>query len=154
MLPALRAGGGGVNGRMRWSEDELARHLGKRVPPNDDADLKDLVKPSKYRNKKVIVDSLEFASIKESRRYIELKNMQLSGQITNLKMQVPIECVVNGELICVWVADFYYEQPSNIPGIPLKIYEDVKSAMTRKIPVFRLKLKLVHALYGIEIHET
>jgi hypothetical protein len=34
------------------------------------------------------------------------------------------------------------------------VVEDVKSSMTRKIPVYRMKKKLFEEKYGLNIHET
>lgn len=44
---------------------------------------------SKYHSKKVTVDGIEFDSKKESQRYIELKQQERQGLISDLQMQVP-----------------------------------------------------------------
>ena len=42
---------------------------------------------NKYRNKKAQVDMYEFDSIKESKRYKELKLLERAGEISNLELQ-------------------------------------------------------------------
>ena len=42
---------------------------------------------NKYRNKKAQVDMYEFDSIKESKRYKELKLLEIAGEISNLELQ-------------------------------------------------------------------
>jgi hypothetical protein len=102
----------------------------------------------KYKNKKVIVDGITFDSTKESKRYHELKLLERAGVITQLELQPRLDLVVNGQKICFYRGDFgYYEN-----GI--KKIEDVKSAFTAKMPVYRLKKKLVKAIHGIDIIEV
>ena len=48
---------------------------------------------SKYNSRKVAVDGIAFDSVKEARRYKQLKLLQLAGEITDLRMQVPFELV-------------------------------------------------------------
>lgn len=111
-----------------------------------------LHKPSKYLNKKVEVDGIVFDSQKEAERYLELKALEAAGSIHFLRRQIRVPLVVAETLVAHWVADFeYIEGP--IPTGPL-IWEDVKSDYTRKLPVYRLKKKLVKAIYGREIKET
>ena len=42
---------------------------------------------SKYRNKKVVVDNIEFDSHKEARKYTELKMLERAGLIKDLELQ-------------------------------------------------------------------
>jgi hypothetical protein len=51
---------------------------------------------------------------------------------------------VQGKLICTYVADFKYLENGK------EVVEDVKGFKT---PVYKLKKKLVEAIYGIEIIE-
>lgn len=44
------------------------------------------MRPPKYRNKKTVIDGIAFDSIKESRRYGELKLMLKAGLISNLQI--------------------------------------------------------------------
>ena len=101
---------------------------------------------SKYRSRVQVVDGVRFASQKEARRYMELKLLQRAGEIADLKLQPRIKCIVAGELVCTYVADFFY-----IPRGKLPVYEDVKGVRT---PMYKLKKKLVKACAGVEIFET
>ena len=102
---------------------------------------------SKYRNKKTVVDGITFDSMAEAARYRTLKAKLDAGEIRELYVQKRFECVVNGQKVCAYVADFSY---TNAAGE--FVVEDVKSDPT-KTPIYRLKKKLVKALYGIEIFE-
>lgn len=77
-----------------------------------------------------------------------MKLWQTSGQITKLERQKEFELTVNDQLICVYVADFTYEQDGKL------VAEDVKSKMTRKLPVYAIKRKMMKAIHNIEIRET
>jgi hypothetical protein len=116
----------------------------------------------KFRNKKKIVNGLEFDSTKEARRYQDLVLMQSAGRISKLTRQTEYELKVNGILICIYVADFSYVQ--FVPGPDAgkgwigvyhgHVVEDVKSKATRKLPVYAIKKKLMKAIHGIEIQEV
>ena len=110
-----------------------------------------VVKPSKYKNKKTEVDGIVFDSKKEAARWLELKALEAAGAIRRLSRQVRIPLEVNGTVVAHWVADFaYYEDLQMLRPV----WEDVKSDYTRKLPVYRLKKKLVKAIYGVDIKET
>ena len=47
----------------------------------------------KYGNRNVTVDGISFDSVREARRYKELKLLLLAGEIIGLQMQVPFELV-------------------------------------------------------------
>jgi hypothetical protein len=95
---------------------------------------------NKYRAVKTQVDDITFDSKAEARRYSELKIRERAGEITQLALQPPFPIVVNGQKIGVYRADFsYFESKSG--G---RVVEDVKGYST---PIFRLKKKLVEALY-------
>ncbi len=102
---------------------------------------------SKYRNKRVEYDGHKFDSMREMKRYQELRLMEKAGLIRDLKLQPKYPIVVNSVKVCNYVGDFeYYESGRMIPTT-----EDVKGAKTR---VYRLKFKLFRACYGREIRET
>jgi hypothetical protein len=86
-----------------------------------------------------------FHSAKEARRFKELELQQKAGRIKWLELQEKIPIVVNGKLICTWIADFSYFDPKR--GY---VREDVKGVRT---PVYRLKKKLVEAVCEIQIQE-
>jgi hypothetical protein len=106
------------------------------------------VKQPKYRNKKTVIDGISFDSSKEARRYQELLLLERTGVIQNLRRQVRFPLSVNGQLICTYVSDFCYVENGH------EVTEDVKSSYTRKLPVFRIKSKLMRAIHGIAIRET
>jgi hypothetical protein len=71
--------------------------------------------------------------------------MEKAGEIHCLELQPRYPLIVNGEKVGTYVADFRYFE-----GDTLRV-EDVKGILT---PVYRLKKKLVKALYQIDILET
>lgn len=104
-----------------------------------------MVFKNKYRAVKTEVDGITFDSKREAARYMELMLLQKAGEISRLELQPKYDCVVNGHKICTYRADFRYFDASN------SIVEDVKGMKT---PVYRLKKKLVEALYpGVKIQE-
>lgn len=107
-------------------------------------------KRSKYGNKKAQVSGHTFDSIKEAKRYGELKMMQKAGLIGFLELQVVYELKVNEQKICSYIADFVYVDAKTGE----KVVEDVKSPATRKIAKYRQKKKLMKAIYNIEIKEV
>lgn len=104
-------------------------------------------KQSKYRNTKCEVDGIQFDSRKEAARWVELQGLEQSGAIQALRRQVRIPVIVAGVKVCVYVADFVYIARGR------RVVEDVKSAFTRKLPVYRLKKKVLAAL-GVAIQEA
>ena len=100
---------------------------------------------SKYKNKKT---ARGFHSKKEEARNDELELMQKAGLISNLETQRAFAFEHNGVKICKYLADFCYLQDGK------QVVEDVKSPFTRKLPVYRMKYKMMLAFYGIKILET
>ncbi len=105
-------------------------------------------RPNKFFAKKTEVDGIKFDSLKESRRWAELKLMERAGLIADLARQKRFNLAVNGVLVCAYVADHVYTEKGE------EVVEDVKSAYTRKNPVYVLKKKLMKACLGIEIREV
>lgn len=107
------------------------------------------MKRSKYGAVATFVDNIRFASKREAVRYVELKVLQQAKEISNLKAEKPdlrIPLKVNGVNMGYYEADFSYTDANgNV------IFEDVKGVKT---PVYRLKKKLVKAMYGIDIVEV
>jgi len=106
------------------------------------------MKRNKYNARKTTVDNIVFDSAKESRRYSELKLLEKAGVIHSLTLQPRFDLIVNGTKCGFYKADFKYVENSR------EVVEDVKSPMTAKLPVYRLKKKLVKAIYGIDIVEV
>jgi hypothetical protein len=106
---------------------------------------------------------MTFDSLKEYRRFCELRLLERAGQITELKRQVkcvlipaqyepdttgPRGGVKRGKLIereCSYIADFVYVQDGKL------VVEDTKGFKT---PEYRIKKKLLLYIHGIRIKET
>lgn len=102
---------------------------------------------NKYRAIKKTVDGIRFDSTRESERYILLKHLLKLGEIRNLELQVKYPIIINGELICTYIADFVYLDV--LTG--KTVVEDSKGMIT---PVYRLKKKLMRIVNKIEIVEV
>ena len=100
---------------------------------------------SKYGNKKVAIDGIKFDSKREAQRYGALQLMLKAGLISNLRMQVPYQIVINGKKCFKYLADFVYDDGGK------EIIEDVKGFRT---PLYRLKKKIVEAWFGVVIVEV
>lgn len=109
---------------------------------------------NKYKNKKTTYDGIKFDSIKEMKRYKELKLLEKGGAIKDLELQpkfllIPTLRYDNQKTDrkTIYKADFKYEDNNgNI------IVEDVKGFKT---DVYKIKRKLlIHnmrsGLYGYE----
>ncbi len=100
---------------------------------------------SKYGAVKTTVDGIVFHSKLEARQWSELRLQERGGLISNLERQVSYCLKLNGILIANYVADFRYQRDG------VTVVADSKGVRT---PVYRLKKKLMQALYGIEIQES
>ncbi len=101
------------------------------------------MKRAKYGN----VKANGFDSTKEARRHADLVLLERAGKIVNLMRQSRYTLVVGNHHICDYVADFTYYDGARM------VVEDVKSAATRKLPVYRIKKKLMAACLLIDIQE-
>ncbi len=117
----------------------------------------------KYRNKTVVVDGEKFDSVKELHRYQELKLLEKSGDISDLRRQVKYTLipaqreenvigkrggVKKGKVLereCSYLADFSY---LNRDG--LRVVEDTKGMRTKD---YIIKRKLMLYVHGIRIQE-
>lgn len=97
---------------------------------------------NKFNAQRISVDGIWFDSKAEAREYNRLKQLEEEGKIADLILQPVFECVVNGKKICAYRADFSYQKGKK------RIVADVKGRSTAE---FKLKKKLVEALYGFEI---
>jgi hypothetical protein len=88
---------------------------------------------AKFGNRKTVIDGITF-----------LKILQAAGVVTQLRLQVPYELTVNGLKVCRYIADFVYMMDGK------EVVEDVKGMRT---PEYKLKRKLMLAVFGIEIQE-
>lgn len=104
-------------------------------------------KRSKYRAVRTEVDGISFHSKKEARFYADLKILKNDGIYASVELQVQYPLVVNGKLICTYVADFVTRKAkSESPEV-----WDCKGFVTRE---YRLKKKLFEALMGMRIQEV
>lgn len=87
-------------------------------------------------------EAIRFPSKLEARRFAVLSGEQRSGKISGLELQPKFPIEIGGVKICKYVADFAYLRDGK------RVVEDAKGTPT---PVFKLKLKLVAAIYGIEV---
>lgn len=104
---------------------------------------------NKYHNRQTVVDNVTFASRRESQRYSELKLLERAGHIRDIELQPRYDLIVNGHKCGFYKADFRYIAIQSGETI----VEDVKSPAT-KTQVYRLKRKLVKALYNFDIVEV
>ena len=100
---------------------------------------------TKYGAIKTVVDGITFASKKEAKRYTELKLLEREGEISRLELQPRYDITINGVKVCTYVGDFRYFTKAK------QVLEDCKGFKT---PLYRLKAKLVRALYNVEILES
>lgn len=130
---------------------------------------------NKYRNRKVEVDGKVFDSQKEAGIYLDLKAALGRREIDRFETQVKFVLLPNqregscsaltnnghwsltvtpgkGKVVereCAYIADFVVH---HLDGEVAVI--DCKSSMTRGLPVYRLKKKLLRLVHGIEIQEV
>lgn len=110
---------------------------------------------AKYGNRKVVREGITFDSLKEYRRFCELRLLEKAGQITNLQRQVKFELIptqrdASGKLLekaCSYVADFVYYDPALFADV----VEDTKGFRTTE---YIIKRKLMLYRHGIKIKEV
>lgn len=122
---------------------------------------------SKYKNKKVIIEGIEFDSKREGQRYLVLKDAQKRGIISNLELQPKFELIPaireeyvkhlktkdkietrTVQLAITYKADFRYIKDGET------IVEDVKASPKMLPKEYLLKKKMMFALKGILIKEV
>ena len=126
------------------------------------------MKYSKFNNKKVVNRFGEFDSIREYNRYLILREMQITGDISTLRRQVKFILIPDqyeeslevfkkgpkkgekktGRLLereCSYIADFVYIEGGKT------VVEDAKGFRT---PEYIIKRKLMLERYGIQIREV
>lgn len=116
---------------MRWSRATFGKRKSKFGVRTDRAGVQ-----KRTRNGKV------FASQKEARTYDKLTLLELAGEIKELRFQVKFDLKIGDALICRYYADFVYFE--KIEGEWREVVDDAKGFQT---PEFKLKWKMMHALY-------
>jgi hypothetical protein len=130
--------------------------MGMRLPPDLERDIlaraetvgKAQLRPTKrhkYGAVATVVDGVKFASKKEAKRYAELKIMEQAGDISDLELQPRYPLTVDGVKVGEYRADFRYRRDG------VTVVEDVKGVRTA---IYRMKKKMVEAIYGITIVEV
>lgn len=112
-------------------------------------------KRSKYGANKVTKDGITHDSRKEARRWAELERLAAAGEITDLQRQVAFVLAPAVRLAgekrmkpaLRYIADAVYLHHG------VMTIEDVKSAPTRKTPIYRAKKHLMKTVLGLDIKE-
>lgn len=121
-------------------------------------------KPNKYRNEKVTIGDITFASKKESQRYLFLKDAEAKGLISNLELQPKFELIPAIKETYIehlktkdkvkertlqkpihYIGDFSYIKDGE------RIIEDVKGSEYMLTKEFELKFKMMRYFHNIEI---
>jgi len=97
---------------------------------------------SKFGNVPVTLHGHRFASQAEGRYYLRLREREARGEIRELVCQPKYPMVIGGICIGHYIADFEYYQKGE------RVVVDVKGIST---PVFRLKKRIIEALYDFKI---
>ena len=131
-----------MRGFEDWSEEDVLKHNAriKNMTPKTNFNIQDDKlnvenKKSKYGAIKCKYNGIEFDSKKERDRYIELKQLERLGIISDLQLQVPFVLQdgfeFNGKKILPikYIADFTYWENGEL------VIEDVKREKDRRIRV-------------------
>jgi hypothetical protein len=102
-------------------------------------------KRSKYGAEKVEIDGKIFDSKRESKRYCQLKYLEMTGEITDLLLQVEFELNPGGTHSLIYRADFVYKRNGEV------VVEDSKGFKTRE---YKRKRALMLEVHKITIYET
>lgn len=110
-------------------------------------------KANKYQAQKCEFNGERFDSRKELTRYLELRLLERSGEITGLKRQVKFELIPaqkdnQGKCLersVAYIADFVYQDENG-----QTVVEDTKGIRTKE---YIIKRKLMLYRYGIKIKE-
>ena len=100
---------------------------------------------SKYHAIPTEVDGIVFHSKREASRYQELRLLERAGYLKDIEIQPKFPLIVNGKLVCNYLADFRYTTKDG-----KTVVEDVKGVKT---PAYRIKAKLLFALQGIRVED-
>jgi hypothetical protein len=102
---------------------------------------------TKFRAVRTRVGGQVFDSGREATRYQELQLLEKAGLVRDLECQPVYPLIVAGQRVGIYRADFRYVDCETGEVVT----EDAKGYRT---PVYRLKKRLVEALYPIRILET
>ena len=97
---------------------------------------------NKFGATRTEVDGIKFDSKKEARRFVQLRLLEQSGEISFFLRQVPLH-LPGGVKMVVDFLIFWSDGTC--------VFEDVKGMHT---PIYIAKKKMVESVYPIVIHET
>lgn len=113
---------------------------------------------NKYHAKKVEVEGIKFDSLREARRWMDLRMMEKAGMIKDLRRQVAFELIPSQPVIdpetgkkikterpVKYIADFVYLENGRA------VVEDTKGMRTKD---YIIKRKLFLQKFGIAIREV
>lgn len=101
---------------------------------------------TKYHAKPCVIGGTRYASQKEARYCEGLKLLERAGKIRNLELQPKFPLIVDGVKVATYIADAAYFENN------ARVVVDVKGVKT---PVYRLKVKILKAIYrGIDHREV
>ena len=108
-----------------------------------------MITENKYHNKKVIYNGIKFDSKKEMMRYKQLKLMESAGLIRDLELQSKFLLLDTIHYKDKTYPKTYYKADFRYFDIIKGKYivEDVKSSITAKDKVYRLKTKMLLTKY-------
>ncbi len=104
---------------------------------------------SKFNAIAVVSEGYRFDSLKEERRFFELRCLEKAGQIENLQVHPIYWITRDGELLARYTGDFRYVDRRTGAWV----IEDVKGGKATRTRDYVLRKKLVEQQYGIEIRE-
>lgn len=112
------------------------------------------MKQNKYNAKKVTVNNTQFDSMKEARYYISLlacrNAVNPSERVERIAMQKRYDMIVNGKNCGFYKLDFEVEYSDGT----IKCVDVKGCRKGAGYQLFRLKKKIIEALYNIEIVEV
>lgn len=128
---------------LKWLESSPVAHLNQHLFGKPEQ----VKKKSKYNNIKTVDEfGNVYDSKKEAKRAGELRLLLKAGEIGFLARQVEYDLGGVGK----YLADFVYTDKAT----GKTIIEDVKSNITKKLSVYRMKRRLMFKVHGITIKEV
>lgn len=108
---------------------------------------------NKYRAIKTTIDGIVFDSKKEAARYRELKLEERAGLVKDIKVHERFKLKIGDVDLGAYEADFVYKR--KLKGYSYDVWDEVvEDCKGFRTTVYKLKKKLMLAIYGISIAET
>jgi len=106
---------------------------------------------NKFNAKKVQFHDYVFDSKKEYFHYLKLLERVKKGDIHDLEVHPTYELKVEGQLVCKYIADFRYSNYKHNLDVEVVDIKGYKKGSA--YAVFKLKAKLMKAIYNIDVVE-